>query len=284
MTINPDFVAYHQSLAQEIKSTKDQVRHLIGSKHWLTDGEHKEIILRKVLRNRLPDNFRVGRGFICAQDRVSTQIDVLITHADKPVLFREGDLSFVTPDCVAAIVEVKTKLTARQEFLDVLNKLAKELNFVREYSHNPGAVNSRSCWGGLFIFDDPIASKEKKNAETLLPKCEALVSALGEASERNELRAVNCVSLGSEIFARYWNRGTQDIGGMLQSSGWQSYLFRDRHKGLSPAYFVGNLVMDLAKNSDPKSAFAWFPIREDGGKEQHKTHYIHVGETQVHQY
>ena len=284
MTINSDFIAYHQALAQEIKSTKDQVRHLIGSQHWLTDGEHKEIILRKVLRNRLPDNFRIGRGFICAQNSISTQIDVLVTYADKPVMFREGDLSFVTPDCVAAIIEVKTKLVTRQEFLDALVKLGTELEFVRQFSNYPGGFGVRPCWGGLFVFEEPISGNDNRNLATLLPKCAALLSALGEAASGSETKAINCVSLGSEIFTRYWTAGTQDIGGMLGGSGWQSYLFRDRHKGLSPAYFVGNLVTDLSRNTDPQSAFAWFPIREQGGKEQYKTHYIHLGETQVHPY
>jgi hypothetical protein len=284
MPIQTDYIAFHKSLADEIKATKDQVRNLIGSKHWLTDGEYKEIILRKILRNRLPNNFRVGRGFICWPDRVSTQIDILITYADKPVMFREGDLSFVTPDCVAAIIEVKTKLTTRQEFLDVLGKLATEVEFVRQDINRFNNANIHPCWGGLFVFEDPILSRQKKNEETLLPKCEALLSALGEATGINESRAINCVSLGSDVFARYWLGGTEFMGGFLHNSGWHSYLFQGRHKGLSPAYFVGNLVMDLQRNNESQPTFAWFPIQDQGGKEQYKTHYIQSGEHQVHQF
>src|SRR4051812_43930803 len=93
-----DLLKYQESLALELRASMDRVRHLIGEAHWLTDGEHKESVLRQVLRTRLPDSTAVGRGFVCypadelpvegehstdTQRRepvTSRQVDILITR------------------------------------------------------------------------------------------------------------------------------------------------------------------------------------------------------------
>ena len=49
MPIQRNFLEYHKSIARELEATKDRIRQLIGDKHWLTDGEHKEAVLRRVL-------------------------------------------------------------------------------------------------------------------------------------------------------------------------------------------------------------------------------------------
>jgi hypothetical protein len=59
-----NLIGYHSSIAEELQATKNRVRSLIGSDHWLTDGEHKESILRSVLRTRLPQSVSIGRGFV----------------------------------------------------------------------------------------------------------------------------------------------------------------------------------------------------------------------------
>ena len=113
MPIRTDFFGYHKSIAQELEATKDRVRQLIGSTHWETDGEHKEAIIRKVLRNHLPESVRIGKGFVCFESHTSTQIDVLITAVDKPTLFKDGELVLVTPDAVHAVIEVKTAMRSK---------------------------------------------------------------------------------------------------------------------------------------------------------------------------
>ena len=90
---------------------KHRVRNLIADAHWQTDGEWKESVLRQILRRQLPATAIVSRGFVVTERAVTHQLDVLIRHASKPVLFRDGDLVLVTPDAVLGIIEVKSRLT-----------------------------------------------------------------------------------------------------------------------------------------------------------------------------
>ena len=129
MSIQPDLVAYHKSISAELTSNKNRIRNLIGSVHWLTDGEHKESILRKVIENFAPEIFRIGRGFVCypssrnTDEKSSKQIDILITSKDKPTLYKDIDLHLVTADSVKAIIEVKTKLKKGEDFKKIVKSL-----------------------------------------------------------------------------------------------------------------------------------------------------------------
>jgi len=124
MSIRTDFFEYHQSIARELEAAKNRVRQLIGRRHWQTDGEHKEAIIRRVLRNHLPESVRIGKGFVCFEDHASSQIDILITAIDKPTLFKDGELVLVAPDAVQANIEVKTALPSKSELIEALEKLA----------------------------------------------------------------------------------------------------------------------------------------------------------------
>lgn len=149
MTEQSNFLEYHKSIARELNATKDRIRQLISDRHWQTDGEHKEAVLRKVLRNHLPESARVGRGFVCFRDEPSSQIDILITSYNKPALFKDGELVLVTADAVQAIVEVKTSLNSRSDLRQVLTKLSKNIETIR--------VNRNSgCYAGLFVYDESI--------------------------------------------------------------------------------------------------------------------------------
>jgi GrpB-like predicted nucleotidyltransferase (UPF0157 family) len=104
-----DFLEYHKSISMELQATKNHVRNLIGDRHWQTDGEHKEAVLRKVLRGHIAETSHVGTGFVCGPDATSHQIDILVSSRDKPILFEDGELRFVTPDMAIGIVEVKLR-------------------------------------------------------------------------------------------------------------------------------------------------------------------------------
>lgn len=145
MPIEQDFISYHKSIGDSLKSPEKRIRNLIGNSHWLTDGEHKESILRKVISDFSPEIHRVGSGFICYPSVAnnSGQIDILITSKMHPTLYKSGELHFVTPDCVSAIIEVKTKLTNGAVLDSVLDKLSTQIEMVRKV--NP------ECWAGLFM-------------------------------------------------------------------------------------------------------------------------------------
>jgi len=125
-----DIGKYFDSLSREIDSLKNRVRNLKHGKHWLTDGEWKESVIRQILRRNLPRTVEVGRGFVVTSKASSKQIDVLVYDASKPVLFRDGDLAFVTPDVVHGIVEVKTSIDP-SAFEKALKKLCKDIELIR---------------------------------------------------------------------------------------------------------------------------------------------------------
>ena len=260
MPVETDYLKYHQSISKELKATQDRIRNLIGSKHWLTDGEHKEAVLRKVLRSQLPEEYNVGKGFICFENSSSTQIDVLITNKKKPTLFKDGELFILTPDCVQAILEVKTSQN-NAELRDTLNKLSNQIQAIRE-TGNP-------CWAGLFIFDE---SCTHENA----------LYALFDAANCNENRVINFVALGPKDFFRFWLNGNRQANGYFEGPVWHSYNFTDRTMhGLSHAYFISNIVMNLSEGSYPHSAYAWFPIKGDGGKERYRQQFISLHDREV---
>jgi hypothetical protein len=63
-----DELEYFRSITLELQALKNRVRHFIRDKHWLTDGEWKESVLRAVLRRHLPQSIGVGTGFVITQD------------------------------------------------------------------------------------------------------------------------------------------------------------------------------------------------------------------------
>lgn len=251
MPYQRDFVKYHQSIAQELDVTKNRVRDLIGNSHWLSDGEFKEAVLRKILINHVPESMRVGKGFICypseEQDNYrnnSSQLDILITSKNKYTLFKDGELTIVTPDVVEAIIEVKTKHN-KSELEDDLKKLAEQAKLVRKYSPN--------CWIGLFIY-------EGDNSH------ENVLKAVNEAVNVEKEKVINSVSIGMNTFILYWENG-REIYSKVNGPVWHSYKFEEKLKDLAPAYFISNIVWHLTPNPSEKTQEAWFPIEESNGKE-----------------
>lgn len=243
-----DFKKYHKSIASEMREVKDRIRNLIGARHWQSDGEHKEAVLRRVLRSHLAQSLEVGRGFVCAEHATSTQIDILITQRNKPTLFREGETLLVTPDAVACLIEVKTGIDDNLE--NVLSKLADNAEMVRE--SNP------ACVVGLFVFES--ISRNDVHA--------FLLEYVQKASRKSKDRVVNWISVGPDIFVRYWKEGGSGVRSPVNEPVWHSYELKD----LSHAYFVSNVVWDTCPDVDRRMQYAWFPI--EGGKERFRRCYI----------
>ncbi len=245
-----DFVEYHKSIARELNATKDRIRQLIGDRHWQTDGEHKEAVLRKVLRNHLPESVRVGRGFVCFRNQVSSQIDILITAYDNPTLFKDGELVLVTPDAPQAIVEVKTSLESRSDLEDALAKLSKNIKSIRS-SRNSG------CLAGLFVYEE---SGNRNSIEDRI-----ILETLQRAASDQQRKVINWIAFGPNRFFRYWKRG-EDVSSLCQGSVWHSYELAD---GLAHAYFLSNVIWEISQQrriSDRHMQYAWFPV--EGGKER----------------
>ena len=241
----PDFAAFHRSLSDELYAVKDRIRNLVL--HWGTDGASKEVALRSVLRRHLPKSVVIGTGFIVSEKYSSTQIDILIVDASKPMLFSDGDLIIVTPDAVRAIIEVKTELRTKSAASIVLRKMSE----IESQCYK--LTRRNSIWTGLFIYE-------------AVP--EAAVRLLGGLREarRSTLRPIRSVCCGRDIFIRYWDKGNV----MTKVPVWHAYEL----EGMAPSYFIGNLIDSISELDESVAGFAWFPYL--GGKEYARTHQLIV--------
>lgn len=240
----PNYLEYHKSLTDELHALKDRIRSLV--EHWQTDGEYKEAALRTVFRRHLPSSLVVGRGFIVTEQSSSSQIDVLIVDGNKPTLFRDGDLMFVTPDCVRAVIEVKTSLRAPADIEQCAVKLATIGKLCRE--------NGESVpWLGIFSYEGRL-----KEDSPLLDAVEAAYDRTGAV--------IDCFAYGKDRLIRFWKKGELERGDALETANvekWRVYLL----KHLASAYFVGNVVDAISTLSRKNNAFAWYPLSD--GKQVH---------------
>jgi len=265
MSIEQNFSAYQQSIGKQLKIEEGRIRDLIGSSHWLTDGEYKETLLRKVLQMFLPEIYRVGTGFVCYPNRRgvgdnSSQIDILITSKAFPTLYKSDELHFVTPECVNAIVEVKTKLTNGKNIRTELLKLSDNIEKIRE-----NLVEGQECWAGLFIYNEENLSGEE------------VLNALQEVSQGEQNRVINCVTVGENMFFRFWENGHPQSG-IGEIPVWHSY----KINSFSMAYFIGNIVAFLSLIFTNMASDAIFPIEDT--KENKRESYIKLNDSKIHSF
>lgn len=245
-----DMIAYHQSIQKELDSLKSRIRNLMDEPHWLTDGEWKESVLRSILRRHLPDNIKVGRGFIFTPQKCSSQIDILLYDSNCPVIFKDSDLVFVTPDAVRGVIEVKSRVT-RHVLSTSLDKLLKNLDIVNEgiRTIHPTNYGKWDYFIGLFSY------------ETDVTDYNIVLRMLQKKAKGEMFRVVTHVSLGPSLFVRYWS---QDPDGGSECNKWHSYELNH----LSPAYFISNLIGFLSPLSVRFNQKTWFPL---SSKELRKT-------------
>lgn len=242
----PNYIDYHKSLTDELHALKDRIRNLIDDSHWQTDGEHKEAALRTVLRRHLPESLVVGRGFVVTPNENSTQLDLLIVDGNKPTLFKDGDLMFVTPDCVKAIIEVKTSIDNTDKLKSDITKISTIGKLCRD---NCG----KTPWLGLFCYEADLKGPEH------------LLAAVQHAYGKTGI-AVNAVAYGKNRFVRFWSYEELEAGDS-QKDGlecrWRVYDLQN----LASAYFIGNAVEYMTDLSKEANSSVWYPLSE--GKRVH---------------
>ena len=260
MAITQNLLEYAKSISSELEIEKDRVRRLIGSNHWQTDGEHKEAVLRRVIRSMAPEIFRIGCGFVCypKSRQSSSQLDILVASKLRPKLYQDDNLMFVTANTAEAVAEVKTKIGKGRKFLEVLRKLADNLEQIRARSEQ-----DKPCWGGLFIYEDDGSLTHKYVLESLQ-----------KVTNGNVIRSINCISIAKDLFIRFWPNGHPDTSPERQAM-WHSYQL----KMLAQAYFIGNLIFHITPNTSMDDAVAWFPI--PGTKERERCYYAEVSESKA---
>ncbi len=158
----PDRPAYFRSLADEITSQSQRVRNLIGNKHWLSDGHHKESLIRSVIARHAPSTVLVSRGFIAsptAPDLCSREQDILVvdTRFQGP-LFDQADLVIALASTVIAAISVKSTL-GKRELSDSIECLNSARAVCAESSADPPAM-----WCGAFFFraNDQVNAKPER--------------------------------------------------------------------------------------------------------------------------
>lgn len=206
----------------------------IDDGHWPTDGEWKESVLRSIIRRSAPDSVTIGRGFVVAPDWQSTQIDVLIYDNTFPVLYRDGDLVFVSPASCRAIIEVKSAIRSAVQFRDAAAKLAACAENIRE-------ATQQDLFVGLFAYESHI--KVGPNELGLLQ----------ESAGQNCRRIINHVVLGPSDFIKFWRQRPEN--GAAMYNHWHLYQLTNMAAG----YFVHNLIGAVCSDLAAQREDVWFP-------------------------
>ncbi|MFD1863057.1 DUF6602 domain-containing protein [Planococcus chinensis] len=245
--MEPNSLNYQKSIAREFNATKDRIRNLIGSAHWGEEGRYKEIILMNFLKRFLPTTIAVGTGFIKSNEKLSSQIDIIIYNPSIAGYFKENDFVIVHPESVYGVIEVKSNPNSYKisEAIDKLNTI--------------GQVTKIPIFNGLFIFGE--IEQEVNVASFLLTKPRK-----GSLFEKSLNDSFNCVNSVNHIvsndgaFIKKWEKEIE----------FRSYSISD----LATSYFFSNLIefINIRNNLSNISASMYqhlYPIKE--GKEQHKT-------------
>lgn len=184
---------FFQSLSLELEAKADQVRFLIGDRHWLTDGHHKEALLQSMLRRLLPGHVRCTRGFVLGlgwPEESSTEQDLLLVDSSvEAPIFSHGDLSIVAAEHVLASCSVKTTFK-KQEFVDSVAGLVSAARLTVLGSAVPVAA---------VYFFNPESGIRHKTLENVAKKC---VEWLNNVDRKNLPKAREwCFRISRDVYA-----------------------------------------------------------------------------------
>lgn len=225
MSIEPNCESYLRSISAELQSTAHRIRYLIGDAHFLSDGHHKEYVLRSVLKRFLPCGLICARGFVVRDHNlhfVSTEQDILIVDVRKCApLFYESDVVVSFPENIKAAISVKTTLDS-SNLRDALQGLATI----------PQIDNPRQPWKGIFAYkfgDDWVG-------KSYLPK--RYLETFGAGLSETELSAWKgaAVCVDNQFLMKIGQRDVMDV------KGYES--------DLVAALFIGLLVEQIATDRE----------------------------------
>jgi len=234
-----DISAYFKSISAECKALENRVRHFIDDSHWLTDGEWKESVLRTMISRSCPQNISVGRGFILTEGGCSTQVDVLLYDNTQPVLYRDGDLVFITPSACKAIIEVKSTYSA-QVYREASVSVSNIANLVRTSEPN---IN---IFVGIFFYE--MSENDSRLALQILK----------ERTDESVSKTIDHVCLGKDKFVKFWESNPEDESS--QYNTWHQYTLLN----MSAGYFIHNLMSVISEHRLVRNENVWFPAE---GKE-----------------
>jgi len=118
MVVTPNRFDYFKSLGDELLSQHNRVRNLIGNRHWVSDGHHKEYLLTSLLKRYIPANVILSRGFIVDpndSELCSKEQDIIaVSTKEHGPLFNQGGLIVALSNTVIASISIKTKMTRKE--------------------------------------------------------------------------------------------------------------------------------------------------------------------------
>lgn len=143
-----------RQLVAEFREIKDSNPHAGDS------GAEAEEILKQFLRDRLPRRFAIESGIVLgSQGAVSRQTDLIVFDALSAPVYRRGPRTHIVPrDNVAAVIEVKSKLS-KDQLADAVDKIAR----IKRMPASPisgadepvtmGPMINATTWGCVFAYD-----------------------------------------------------------------------------------------------------------------------------------
>lgn len=241
-----DTESHLKSISAELAAIRDRVRNIIGSAHWLSDGEWKERVLRQVLSRYIPESTVLSTGFVIGNKGLSTQVDVLFRDSGRPTLFKDDTFCIVTPEAVSGIIEVKTNVAVGR-IRDVLEKLANNIEIIRadgKRIQHEGKIFSALMSYGLEAASD----KGALDIAALLPEiC------------RNKNRNIDILALGPDYLVKYFGYDPTDPK-IVEYNSWRVY----KLSGMAHGYFISSMVEYTAMYSVIGNNMVWYP---ESGKE-----------------
>jgi len=255
---------FQKSITEELDTIKNRVRNLIGSSHWGEEGRYKEAILRNVIKKFLPSNLSIGTGFVIKKNngntQISSQIDIIIYDNTIPVLFSEGDFVITTYKNVKGIIEVKTKIINNQ------------LQEIIQKAETNGKLIGKNVFNGIFSYEYEYKGDINENKDDINKNIDKIKKEVKEAEAKGY---VNHISLGPDVFIRFWKR---EDGNRLhppvencQNDFYNIYNIED----LSFSYFISNLLELTCSSSLDDRWWFLYPIT----KEKHRVRTICLEET-----
>lgn len=233
---------YFKSISTECMALENRVRYFIEDEHWLTDGEWKESVLRTIISRSCPQNISVGRGFILTEGECSTQIDVLLYDNTKPILYRDGDLVFISPSACKAVIEVKSTYSA-----NVYREACESISIVADLVRS--SEPDIDIFVGIFIYE--MTENESRIA----------LSALKELTDQSLLKTIDHVCLGKNMFVKFWEVNPEDSS--VDYDTWHLYTLQN----MSAGYFIHNLMSIISGRQLIQHENIWFPVE---GKEAYR--------------
>ncbi|MEY4281036.1 MAG: hypothetical protein RLZ39_448 [Bacteroidota bacterium] len=237
-----DTIEFHKSTAKELIAIKDRVRNLVN--HWGEDGRHQEAVIKTMIQRFLPENFKIGSGFIVRQTHergnheTSKQIDLIIYDTSYPILFKDNDFVILTADSVLGIIEVKAKAT-NQRIQEIIQKANNNGKFI----FDARVDKTKPLFNGIFSYESTI-----NNVDTI---ANHIYNNWNELGENKQLYGVNHISFNQDWFYKFWKKEF--------NTGKAPHYFYEITE-LSFSFFISNLIDWISGTSVIENSNLWFPV------------------------